>query len=89
MYVIARHQHNICLNNYEYVLDDSGNVMDFKSVKLAMRFLTDKTGVAYRNEREWEENEGIIFLKGWNKLFTLNPKQNENTNCRQSTKVSE
>lgn len=74
MYVIARFQEGICLNNYEYVLDDSGNVMDFKSVKSAMRFLTDKTGVTYKTKTEWEENEGIFFLKGWNKLFTLNPK---------------
>lgn len=71
MYVIARFQESICLNNYEYVLDDTGKPMEFKSVKLAMRFLTEKTGVSYKNEVDWEENEGIFFMKGFNQVLTL------------------
>ena len=42
MFALARHQEGITLNDLEYVLDDKKDVMKFKSVKEAKRFIISK-----------------------------------------------
>lgn len=58
--VIARHQEGICLNPYEFVLDDEGEVMTFKDDQEAINLLNASSDVEQTKE-EWEE-EGIYIL---------------------------
>lgn len=53
-YKIARHQEHITINPLEYVLDNKGNVMKFKTKAKAKAYLTKK-GV--------KNLEGIYFKK--------------------------
>lgn len=39
--VIARHINGITLNDYEYLLDENGNVREFKDKREAIDFLLD------------------------------------------------
>lgn len=41
MIAVGRHINGITLNELEYLLDDDGNIMDFKSEEHAKKFLLD------------------------------------------------
>lgn len=58
--VIARFEHNICLNPKEYILeDDNATVKEFNNVDEALKFLEDKAGDK-KTAEQWEE-EGIYI----------------------------
>jgi len=61
VYVIARFQEGISLNDYEYLLDSSNNALEFASELEAVTRLNELTNNELTKE-EWEEN-GVFILE--------------------------
>lgn len=61
MYVIARFQEGISLNDYEYLLDESNNALEFASELEAVNHLNELLDSGLTKE-EWEE-EGVYILE--------------------------
>lgn len=61
MYVIARFQEGISLNDYEYLLDESNNALEFSSELEAVNRLNELLDSDLTKE-EWEE-DGVFILE--------------------------
>lgn len=60
-YAIARFEHGICLNDYEYILDKKNEILTFSTKENAREYLTQVSNVNQSIE-DWEE-EGIYIKK--------------------------
>lgn len=58
-YAIARFQNNICLNDYEYILDNANEILLFSTQEKAKDYLTKISNVD-QSINDWEE-EGIYI----------------------------
>ena len=66
MKAIARHQENITLNPYEFLLEEeNGNVKLFKDDESAVNHLNKNSGECMTKE-EWENDNGI-YIVDWEK----------------------
>ena len=58
-YAIARFQNNICLNDYEYILDNANEILLFSTQEKAKDYLTKISNID-QSINDWEE-EGIYI----------------------------
>jgi len=58
-YAIARFQNNICLNDYEYILDNANEILLFSTREKAKDYLTKISNID-QSINDWEE-EGIYI----------------------------
>jgi len=58
--VIARHQENISLNDYEYILNENNEVMKFDTDEQAVDYLNKHSDKPFTKE-EWDEQGVYIF----------------------------
>jgi len=59
--IIARHQENITLNPYEFIVDEKGNVKKFENDDEAVSFLNENSNVI-QDKEAWDE-EGIYIVE--------------------------
>lgn len=61
MITVARHEHGICLNDYEYILNEDGSIMEFGTKEAALEFLNSKVRLDFTID-QWAD-QGVYFFE--------------------------
>jgi hypothetical protein len=61
MITVGRHEHGICLNDYEYILNEDGSIMEFSTKEAAVEFLNSKVRLDF-TIHQWVD-QGVYFFE--------------------------